>query len=93
MSGQVRKNVVQNCFCELEELFTNRPNLSGQDDLEWESAKHERSLFFSIQTTPVITQFWSGIVYYLKTGPQSIGKFLTEQFWKVQTHPSEFDPN
>jgi hypothetical protein len=46
MSGQVRKKVVQNCFRELDELFTVRPNLSGQDKLGWKSAEHGSSLFF-----------------------------------------------
>jgi hypothetical protein len=61
MSGQVRKKVVQNCFCELEELFTIRPNLSGQDDLEWESAKHERSLFFRYKQLRSLRNFDMGL--------------------------------
>jgi hypothetical protein len=45
MFGHVRKKFVQNCFRGLDELFTVRPNLRGQDELGWESAEHECSLF------------------------------------------------
>jgi hypothetical protein len=57
MSGQVRKKVVQNCFRELDELFTVQPNLSGQDKLGWKSAEHGSSLFFLRRTTLVVMQF------------------------------------
>jgi hypothetical protein len=46
MAGQVRKKFVQNCFHELDEHFTVRSNLHGQDELGWESAEHKSSSFF-----------------------------------------------
>jgi hypothetical protein len=46
MSDQVRKQTIQKCFCELDELFIVRPNLSGQDVIGWKSAEHESSLLF-----------------------------------------------
>jgi hypothetical protein len=46
ISGQVRKKVVQNCFRELDKLFTVWPNLSGQYELRWKSAERESSSRF-----------------------------------------------
>jgi hypothetical protein len=43
MSGQVHKKVVQNSFCELDEFFKVRCNLSGQNELGWKSDEHESS--------------------------------------------------
>jgi hypothetical protein len=84
MSGQVRKKVVQKCFRELDELVTVRPNLSCQDELGWKSAKHESSSFFEANN---FGHYAIDLRSCLKTGLQSTGKFLTEQFWKVRTHP------
>jgi hypothetical protein len=66
MSGQVRKKVVQNCFCELDEFFTVRPNLSGQDELGWESVAHESSLFFRREQLPSLRNFDPGSFTALK---------------------------
>jgi hypothetical protein len=53
MSDQVRKQTVQKCFREMDELFTVRPNLSGQDLIGWKSTEHESSSFFRDE------QLWS----------------------------------
>jgi hypothetical protein len=53
MCDQVRKQTVQKCFCELDELFTVWPNLSGQDAIKWKSTEHESSSFFQDE------QLWS----------------------------------
>jgi hypothetical protein len=73
MSDQVRKQTIQKCFSELDELFIVRPNLSGQAVIGWKSAEHESSLFFLGE------QLWSLCNFDPRWFPAS------EQAHKVQT--------
>jgi hypothetical protein len=73
MSDQVRKQTVQKCFCELDVLFTVRPNLGGQDVIGWKNVEHQSSLFFLEQ------QLWSLHNFDPRSFP------VSKQARKVQT--------